>query len=144
MKMKPINDSPPSYKETMHFYMNKTEESCVEQQYEELYEQESDFDIYENYMEDYESIRNEVMLEKQLEQHFPTKYVIVHSILLGLLSVLLISLQIVAIKNNAALSYIGSAIWSGTYNLLTVFLALLTGKLIMKYFLTFIFKMFFK
>ena len=94
-------------------------------------------------MEDYESIRNEVMLEKQLEQHFPTKYVIVHSILLGLLSVLLISLQIVAIKNNAALSYIGSAIWSGTYNLLTVLLALLTGKLIMKYFLTFIFKMFF-
>ena len=27
--MKPISDSPPSYKETMHFYMNKTEESCV-------------------------------------------------------------------------------------------------------------------
>ncbi|CAF1135308.1 unnamed protein product [Brachionus calyciflorus] len=45
-----------------------------------------------------------------------------------ILSIILIALQIVATKYNAALYYMGSAIWAGTYNLFTVILALLTIK----------------
>ena len=45
-----------------------------------------------------------------------------------LLNVSLIILQIYAMNNNAALSYMGSAIWAGVYNLSVVIMVLFTSK----------------
>ena len=65
---------------------------------------------------------------KQLKQDYPLKYVIIDSIIMIILNMSLISLQIFAMNHNAALSFIGSAIWSGVYNLIAIFLALMTSK----------------
>lgn len=127
-EMKPQSDSPPSYKEFI--YSKQAELTQGEEPpYEELNE-ESDMEVYEQVtqMEDiYDSIRNEALLQKRLDQHYPIRYVLVHCVIMVIINVVLISLQIVAIRNDAAISYIGSAIWSGSYNLITVFMAILTS-----------------
>lgn len=131
MKPSVQNDPPPSYKEFIHSKqaeLTKPEETP----YEELYEQESDLEEpyeQEQLQDLYDNIKNEALLQKRLDQHYPIRYVIVHCVIMAILNVILISLQIVAIKNDAAISYIGSAMWAGSYNLITVFMAILTGLL---------------
>lgn len=74
-------------------------------------------------------INHDEIIKKQLNQNYPLLYVLTDSILMILLNIILIILQIIAIKSNAALSHIGSAIWAGTYNLITVTLVIVTSMI---------------
>ena len=130
MKSPIQNEPPPSYKETMN--VQHDEDIVENSQYEEFNEQESDAEIFysDNLATVYDHIHNETMLQKQLEQNYPIKYVVVHCVLMAIINIVLISLQIVAIKNDAAISYIGSALWAGVYNMITVGMAFLTSLFI--------------
>lgn len=92
-----------------------------------------ELDSFENRMdnEDFSDIliQQEAFIRRQLKEHYPLLYVIIDSLVMTILSVILITLQIVATKHNAALSYLGSAIWAGVYNLIAVLLAVLTSNL---------------
>lgn len=91
-----------------------------------------ELDSYEDRMENEEFsdilIQQEAFIKRQLKEHYPLLYVIIDSLVMTILSAILIALQIVATKYNAALSYLGSAIWAGLYNLIAVLLALLTSN----------------
>ena len=63
-----------------------------------------------------------------LEQNYPVKYIIGHSIIIGVVCVTLIALQIVMIINQYTLYYIGSGIWVSAYLLLAMSLALYVSK----------------
>ncbi len=120
-------DNPPSYSQVI--YSNQVDEwSVSENQYDVLFEQTSDLDNYETETISDTDLKNEMLLQKQLDQNYPVKYVIWHCVVMAVLNVTLISLQIVAIRNNAAISYIGSAIWAGLYNLITVVMAVFTSN----------------
>lgn len=91
-----------------------------------------ELDSFEDKMENEEEtdiiIQQEAFIKRQLREHYPLLYVIIDSLVMTILSVILIALQILATKYNAALSYLGSAIWAGLYNLIAVFLAVLTSN----------------
>ena len=74
-------------------------------------------------------IRHDDYIKSQLQKNYPFKYIILDSSIMIILNVSLIILQVYAINNNAALSYLGSAIWAGLYNLGAVLMALLTSNL---------------
>lgn len=82
-------------------------------------ENEEDIDII---------IQQEAFIRRQLREHYPLLYVIIDSLVMTILSMILIALQIVATRYNAALSYLGSAIWAGLYNLIGVLLVVLTSN----------------
>ena len=62
------------------------------------------------------------------QENYPSKYVVIHSILIVLLSIAAIVVQIVLIINKAPLSVIGSGIWVGVFYIVAVFLAVLNSK----------------
>jgi hypothetical protein len=64
----------------------------------------------------------------QLEKKYPIKYILIHNCIMIVLNLTIICLQLIAIYKNAALSYIGSGILAGTYNLITVALSLSTSR----------------
>jgi hypothetical protein len=76
-------------------------------------------------------IRHDDYIKSQLQKNYPFKYIILDSSIMIILNVSLIILQIHAINNNAALSYLGSAVWAGLYNLGAVLMALLTSRFIL-------------
>ena len=93
---------------------------------------ENDLDLLEDNQLDYDSqyeINNEAFIMKQIEQNYPTRYVKIDSIIMFLVNCALIIFQIVAMNNNAALSYTGAGIWAGLFNILTAFLDILTSNL---------------
>jgi hypothetical protein len=52
-------------------------------------------------------------INKRLQEHFPTKYVLGHAAVLGLIGLAAIVLQIVLLVNNAYNSQIANGIWAG-------------------------------
>ncbi len=92
-------------------------------------------DYYDSWKDDYKfevdieaTMQYKAYVKNELENNFPTKYVIAHCIFLFILNITLIVIHIIAMQNNAAFSELGLAIWVGFYNLFTAFLALLTSK----------------
>lgn len=87
--------------------------------------------VYDELVEDINTaniIEYENYVRKQIEVNYPIRYVIVDSVLMITLNVCLIALQIVACRNNAAMSYLASAIWAALYNLVVVGMVLATIK----------------
>lgn len=87
--------------------------------------------VYDELVEDINTaniIEYENYVRKQIEVNYPIKYVIVDSVLMIILNVTLIALQIVACRNNAAMSYLASAIWAALYNLFVVGMVIATIK----------------
>lgn len=76
----------------------------------------------------YQAIDHENFVQKQIELNYPLTYVLVDSTLMIVLNVVLVGLQVVATRNNAALSYLSSAIWAAIYNLVVVGMLLATIK----------------
>ena len=68
--------------------------------------------------------------EQQLKENYPTVYVIIHSVVLGILSVLLIAFQSKLIVERNVFYFTGSGIWVGIYFLITVLLTLAISKLL--------------
>lgn len=62
--------------------------------------------------------------QKMLEQNYPVKYVIVHSALIGILSIVIIALQIVMIVKQVGYYWYGSGLWTGISLLIGVGIAL--------------------
>lgn len=68
-------------------------------------------------------------LRKQIETIFPKSYLLRHSIFIVASSLTLICFQIILMNNNGILSYLGSGIWAGLFNLFTLFVSVITCKL---------------
>jgi hypothetical protein len=66
----------------------------------------------------------------RLEKKYPIKYILMHNLIMTALNLAIIFLQLIAIHKNAALSYTGSGILAGIYNLITVALSLSTSKFV--------------
>ena len=123
--------SPPSYKETMMEYSKMSNEGAyyeiidaTAQQFDETFSQSNQTEA------DYELetiIQQDTLFQKNIEQNYPVKYLIVDCVLMVLFNSSLIGLQVFAMENDAALAYLGSAIWAALYNLGAVFLAILTS-----------------
>jgi hypothetical protein len=73
--------------------------------------------------------------QKMLDQNYPVKYVIAHSIIVGSLSIVAIALQIVMIVNQSLNYNIGAGIWVGSYLLIAISLALLLSQYLWREFL---------
>jgi hypothetical protein len=71
---------------------------------------------------------NENSLRKQIETIFPKSYLLRHSIFIVASSLTLICFQIILMNNNGILSYLGSGIWAGLFNLFTLFVSVITCK----------------
>ena len=71
--------------------------------------------------------RNEY-IEKRLKENYPTKFVIIYSAIMILISIVEIALQIVLITNNGGLYYVGHGIWGGVLVLALPIIALLLSK----------------
>ena len=82
-----------------------------------------------NNAKDKSAIDYENYVDKQIKTNYPVIYILVDSALMIVLNVIAIILQIVATQNNAALSYLASAIWAGLYNLFAVLMVLTTLKI---------------
>ena len=67
--------------------------------------------------------------QKILEEKYPVKYVIVHSIIVVLLSITAIVIQILMILDKSIFYYYGTGIWIGVILLITAFVALAISKL---------------
>ena len=76
----------------------------------------------------YNEFQHDEYLNEQMKRNFPRVYAAVDSLVMIVLNVVLIGLQIVAIQNNAAFSNMGSALWSGIYNLAVVLVVVLTSE----------------
>ena len=126
---------PPSYNETVvksRGFVEFNKGDHVSDSNDIGMQTENDLDPLEDNQLDYDSqyeINNEAFIMKQIEQNYPTRYVKIDSIIMFLVNCALIIFQIVAMNNNAALSYTGAGIWAGLFNILTAFLAILTSKI---------------
>ena len=65
---------------------------------------------------------------KLLQENYPEKYVLVHSFILGGLSISAIVLQILIIVGNSKIYTIGAGIWVGVFFLVATTLALVVRK----------------
>ena len=65
---------------------------------------------------------------RYFQDNYPSKYVIIHSLLIAVLSICAIAIQIVLIIRSAPLSVIGSGIWIGIFYIIAVALALLNSE----------------
>lgn len=126
---------PPSYNETVvksRGFVEFNKGDHVSDSNDIGMQTENDLDPLEDNQLDYDSqyeINNEAFIMKQIEQNYPTRYVKIDSIIMFLVNCALIIFQIVAMNNNAALSYTGAGIWAGLFNILTAFLAILTSNI---------------
>lgn len=126
---------PPSYNETVvksRGFVEFNKGDHVSDSNDIGMQTENDLDPLEDNQLDYDSqyeINNEAFIMKQIEQNYPTRYVKIDSVIMFLVNCALIIFQIVAMNNNAALSYTGAGIWAGLFNILTAFLAILTSNI---------------
>ena len=65
---------------------------------------------------------------RYFQENYPSKYVVIHSLLIAVLSICAIAIQVVLIIRSAPLSVIGSGIWIGVFYIVAVLLALLNSK----------------
>lgn len=121
-----VNDKPPDYSTTV--YKNSSYRPAESEFSTTVLDHEVDYDQLVEDMNAKDIVEHENYVKKQINTNYPITYIIIDSAIMIILNVVLIILQIVATQNNAALSYLGSAIWAGTYNLITVLLVLLTLK----------------
>jgi hypothetical protein len=66
--------------------------------------------------------------QKILEERYPVKFVIINSIIIGLLSIAAFVIQIIMILNKSLFNVYGTGIWIGISLLVIVFLAVAIGR----------------
>ena len=64
-------------------------------------------------------------ISRLIQDEFPTKYVIFHSVILTLISIALIAIQIILLVNKAYLSNVSTGLWCAAVNFLSILMALL-------------------
>ncbi len=79
--------------------------------------------------------------QKILEERYPVKFVIVNSIIIGLLSIAAFVIQIIMILNKSLFNVYGTGIWIGISLLVIVFLAVAISRYC-KIFIKFSFRIF--
>ena len=70
--------------------------------------------------------------QKMLEKHYPVKFIIWHSIVMGSVCVALIVLEIFKIINQYPLYYVGVGIWVAAYLIVAILMAILVSEYIIK------------
>lgn len=132
-------EKPPNYQETVEKKQQKP--SARQQYFNEDRNGDDEVDEVEYYYGEEEGtelsnmaavrriIDHEKYIQKQIELNYPTRYVVIDSVIMIVLNIVLIVLQIIATRNNAALSYLSSAVWAALYNLLVVGMLLFTLKM---------------
>ena len=115
------NDLPPAYSDIVR--RHEAEEAASPSN-AEWWSTEDLFDNDENKLK----VERELLIRKQIEHNYPMAYILIDSVTMLTFNVVLIALQCVAIRYDAALSSIGSGIWAGLYNISVTILVLLTSK----------------
>ena len=121
MNMAYMKDDLPTYNETViknsEYYTNVDDA-------EPVYEYSLSDELDENTQLEFAEYTR---VMRHIQEHYPLRYVQIDSIIMIMLNLVIIALQIVATRNDAALSSYGTSIWGGIYNILIVVLALLTS-----------------
>ena len=68
--------------------------------------------------------------KNQLEQNYPVKYVLCHSIIMIILSITVIVIQVLMIIEKSPNYFVGSGIWVGVFFLIAACLAMVLSKYI--------------